>query len=55
MIVFWIVVIWMILWIVKRSEGRFQKTEKTPLQIAKERYAKGEITKKEFNDIKKEL
>jgi putative membrane protein len=32
-----------------------QTVTRDPVDIAKERFAKGEISKEEFNDIKKEL
>lgn len=53
MIVFWIGLIWFIVWLVERTKGA--ESNKTSLDIAKERYAKGEINKKEFESMKKEL
>ena len=38
-----------------KSQHRTSSEEKSPLEIARERYAKGEITKEEFNEIKEEL
>jgi putative membrane protein len=50
----------LIVWIVKRATGNkgpssdsSQKSD--PLSIAKERYAKGEITRDEFEQMKKDL
>jgi len=57
MIVFWAAIIFFIVWIVK--EARKGDTEKTnsrsALDILRERYAKGEIDKKEFEERKKDL
>lgn len=49
MAAFWAAVILFILWLVKQN----QKSD--ALSILKERYAKGEITKKEFMEKKKDL
>lgn len=59
MILFWAIVILGIIAIVRWSMGQSRSTdagkEKTPLDILKERYAKGEIDKKEFEERKKNL
>ncbi|RLI78222.1 SHOCT domain-containing protein [Archaeoglobales archaeon] len=47
-------VVFLILYVVVR-ESRVEKVGKTPLEILKERYAKGEITKEEYAKMKKEL
>ncbi|AGK60298.1 putative membrane protein [Archaeoglobus sulfaticallidus PM70-1] len=44
-------IVFLLLYIVIRES----KAEKTPLEILKERYAKGEITKEEYLRMKKEL
>ncbi len=60
MLIFWVVVIALIVWgvvtLVKRgnsASGTAQKHD--PLDTARERYAKGEISKEEFEQIKKGL
>jgi putative membrane protein len=56
MILFWILIIIGIIYLVRylpktdRREG-----EKKPLDILKERYARGEINKEEFEEKKKDL
>ncbi|MFO7790216.1 MAG: SHOCT domain-containing protein [Bacteroidota bacterium] len=49
-----IVVIWVIAKMVK-GNNQIQESNKTPLDILKERYAKGEIDKEEFEERKKDL
>jgi putative membrane protein len=55
-ILFWGGVIALIVWGISKASNRGETSEKKrPLEIAKERYAKGEISKEEYEDIKKEL
>ncbi len=51
-ILFFVIIVLVFVFSLKYTE---KGKEKDPLSIAKERLAKGEITKKEFEDIKKEL
>lgn len=58
MFVFWILIIVGIIYLVKAlgNQGRGGGISgKTPLQILQERYAKGEIDKKEYEEKKKDL
>lgn len=58
MAVFWLVVIVAFIYLLVRLVKNYSAEAGAmvdPLDIAKARYAKGEITKDEFNTIKKEL
>ncbi|MFC1873720.1 SHOCT domain-containing protein [Chloroflexota bacterium] len=49
-------IIALIVWVVKKiTEGGGSSRRSDPLGIAKERYAKGEISQEEFEEIKKGL
>ncbi len=54
-IIFWIVIIWIIVWLLRDGRLGTPQHKESALDIAKKRYAKGEITKKEFEEMKKEL
>ena len=60
MIIVWVIIIALIVWgviaLVKRGSSTSDTSHKRdPLEIAKERYAKGEISKQEYEEIKKNL
>lgn len=55
MLIFWILVIVGIVLLVKMLFGGHHDRENKPLDILKERYAKGEISKEEFEQKKKDL
>ncbi|MBR9690685.1 hypothetical protein GOV08_03290 [Candidatus Woesearchaeota archaeon] len=54
MAAFWGFVIWLIVWLINKDKEPITQ-RKSPLEIVKRRYAKGEINKKQFEDMKKEL
>ncbi len=56
MVIFWVGLILLVAWLVRElSGGHREKDEDKALTILKERYAKGEIDKKEYEEKKKEL
>lgn len=50
MLVFWLAVIWLVFELFGKESG-----STSPLEIIKNRYARGEISKKQFDQMKKEL
>lgn len=57
MLVFWVLLIVFIVWLVREISGRNPRSGSgsNALEILKERYAKGEIDKNEFEEKKKDL
>lgn len=56
--IFWILIIVALVWFVAfatRSNANFSRNEKSALEILKERYAKGEIDREEFEQKEKDL
>lgn len=55
MIVFWVLFIALIVWAVREVGGKNAHSGSQALNILKERYAKGEINKEEFETKKKDI
>lgn len=59
MVLFWGLVIalgvWAVVKIARRDERVETRRRTNPLDIAKERYARGELSRQEFEQIKKDL
>lgn len=55
MIVFWALFIALIVWVVREVSGRNSRSGLQALDILKERYARGEISKEEFESKKKDI
>ncbi|MDW7774512.1 MAG: SHOCT domain-containing protein [Desulfobulbaceae bacterium] len=55
MIIFWVFIILFIIILIKNSRHSAETKKETPLDIIKRRYAEGEISKEEFEQLKKDL
>lgn len=59
MVIWWVVVVWLVVsairWFGSRTDGGALPRGKSALDILKERYAKGEIEKKEYEEKRKVL
>jgi putative membrane protein len=57
MLAFWAGIIFLVIWGIRKitERGTTSSSVHTPLDIAKERYARGEITKEQYEQIKKDL
>jgi putative membrane protein len=55
MIVFWALLIALIVWIVREVGGKNSRSASHALDILKERYAKGEMSKEEFESKKRDI
>jgi len=60
MIIFWILILFLVFWAIKkltrnRDSGSDAIEKGDALGIARERYARGEISREEFEQIKKDL
>ena len=54
-LIFLLVIIWVVVKAVNQNTGNDRNRDKSPLDILKERYARGEIDKQEFDQRKKDL
>ena len=54
MLLFWGLIIWLIIWLIEQSKLE-NKPSETPKQILKKRLAKGEISKKKFEELIKKI
>jgi putative membrane protein len=58
MIIFWGAIIWLIVWGIRQFTGDRRgesASRETPLEIAQKRLARGEITREEFEELRKVL
>src|SRR3989338_10174648 len=57
MVAFWGALIWLVVTLVNQSQSHANQSRKDEeaMEIIKKRYAKGEITKKEYEEMRKEL
>jgi putative membrane protein len=55
-IIFWALVVFLIIWAIRKLAGRSSSdSRRTSLDILDERYAKGEITREQYEQMKRDL
>ena len=55
MVIFWGVIIALAIWGIKRLSKNSSGSKSNALEIVRERYARGEINKEQFEELKKDL
>lgn len=56
MTLFWGAIVWLIIWLINQNRPHpIERIGRDPKTILKSRYARGEITKTEYRETKKEL
>ena len=55
MVIFWGAIIWLVIWGVGQASGGGRRSDDTPLEIARTRYARGEITREQFEQLQQDL
>jgi putative membrane protein len=55
MVIFWGAIIWLIVWGVGQVSGGSRRSDDNPLEIARTRYARGEITREQFEQLRQDL
>lgn len=55
MVIFWAAVIFLVVWTARSFAGSREQPHRTPLDIARERLARGEISEEEFERIRRHL
>ena len=59
--IFWVVLIGVIVWLLINQSNRYKYVDRinphleSPLDILKKRYARGEISKEQFEEMKKDI
>ncbi len=54
-IVFWALLVGLVVWAARGLTGRGEARSGGPLDIARERYARGEITRAEYDQLRRDL
>lgn len=58
-LIFWIFlivgIVFLLIWVVRKASGRGTEKEESALDILKKRYAKGEISKEEYEEKRRDL
>ena len=55
MVLFWGAIIWAIVWGIGQVTGGSRRGDDDPLEIARRRYARGEITREQFEQLQRDL
>lgn len=55
MVIFWGVIIALVIWGITRLSKNSSRSESNALDIIRARYARGEINKEQFEELKKDL